>query len=69
MFLEEAHQSVSSNITFLGTMFYGLLDCMVYTRGPKGDFDAIADMTGESQWTWDNLEFYMKRVRDIAGSR
>ncbi|KAK7444019.1 hypothetical protein VKT23_015415 [Stygiomarasmius scandens] len=32
---------------------------MVYNRGSKGDWDRYAEVTGDSGWSWDNIQRYI----------
>ncbi|TFK33877.1 aryl-alcohol-oxidase from pleurotus Eryingii [Crucibulum laeve] len=37
------------------------INCLVYTRGSKEDFDRYADVTGDKGWSWDNMLPYFKK--------
>jgi choline dehydrogenase-like flavoprotein len=36
---------------------------MAYTRGTFEDWDRYARVTGDSGWSWDNIQKYFRRVR------
>lgn len=40
------------------------INFMFYTRGSYEDFDRIADVTGDSGWSWNNLQSYILKVRN-----
>ena len=35
---------------------------MIYTRGPKDDYERLASMTGDSGWNWKNMDKYFRKV-------
>ncbi|KDR77806.1 hypothetical protein GALMADRAFT_245913 [Galerina marginata CBS 339.88] len=37
------------------------VNCMVYTRGSKADFDRYARVTGDKGWSWQNMFPYFKK--------
>ncbi|CAA7266121.1 unnamed protein product [Cyclocybe aegerita] len=37
------------------------VNCLVYTRGSKADFDRYANFTGDEGWSWDNMLPYFKK--------
>lgn len=39
---------------------------MVYTRGPSEDWDRMARVTGDSGWTWDNIQPYIRKVNGAS---
>ena len=36
---------------------------MVFNRGSKDDYDRIANVTGDSGWSWNSLQTYFKKVK------
>lgn len=38
------------------------IDGMVYTRGSAEDYDLIANVTGDQEWSWDRLQYYIRKV-------
>ncbi|KAF9445820.1 GMC oxidoreductase [Macrolepiota fuliginosa MF-IS2] len=34
---------------------------MVYTRGPASDYDRLARISGDSGWSWENIQSYLKK--------
>lgn len=40
-----------------------LIDFMFYTRGSAQEFDRFAKLTGDSGWSWNSLQPYLKKVR------
>ncbi len=39
-----------------------LADGMVYTRGSADDYDRIASLTEDDGWSWDRLQYYIRKV-------
>ncbi|ESK84507.1 aryl-alcohol oxidase [Moniliophthora roreri MCA 2997] len=37
------------------------INCMIYTRGSKGDWDRYAQVTGDSGWSWDGIQPYIRK--------
>ncbi|ESK84506.1 aryl-alcohol oxidase [Moniliophthora roreri MCA 2997] len=37
------------------------INCMVYARGSKGDWDRYAQVTGDSGWSWDGIQPYIRK--------
>ncbi|KAJ7862868.1 aryl-alcohol-oxidase from pleurotus Eryingii [Mycena leptocephala] len=37
------------------------INLMVYTRGPSEDWDRMARVTGDSGWTWGNIQPYIRK--------
>ncbi|KAF9266699.1 pyranose dehydrogenase [Marasmius fiardii PR-910] len=37
------------------------INCMVYTRGTKEDWDRYAHVTGDPGWSWDNVQPYIRK--------
>ncbi|KAF7344762.1 Aryl-alcohol oxidase [Mycena venus] len=37
------------------------INLMVYTRGPSEDWDRMARVTGDSGWTWNNIQPYIRK--------
>ncbi|ESK84505.1 aryl-alcohol oxidase [Moniliophthora roreri MCA 2997] len=37
------------------------INCMAYTRGSKGDWDRYAQVTGDSGWSWDEVQPYIRK--------
>ncbi|KAF8964891.1 hypothetical protein BDZ97DRAFT_1659542, partial [Flammula alnicola] len=44
------------------------MDCLVYTRGSKADFDRYANVTGDSGWSWDSILPYFKKSERFTPS-
>ncbi|KAG6895509.1 hypothetical protein C0992_000919 [Termitomyces sp. T32_za158] len=42
---------------------------MFYTRGSSSDFDRYAEVTGDSGWSWKNLQPYIRKVNCISNER
>ncbi len=42
-----------------------IVDGMFYTRGPSSDFDRFAKATGDSGWSWSNIQKYLKKVCNV----
>ncbi|TFY82585.1 hypothetical protein EWM64_g1421 [Hericium alpestre] len=42
------------------------LNYMCFNRAPKGDWDSLANITGDQGWSWDEMQDYMKRVERIT---
>ena len=64
MYLEEAVLSVSpelSNVVLLDSNALHI-DGMAYTRGASDDYDRLANVSGDKNWSWDNLVPYFLRV-------
>jgi hypothetical protein len=38
------------------------IDSMFYTRGSSDDYDRFAQITGDSGWSWNNLQHYIRKV-------
>jgi choline dehydrogenase-like flavoprotein len=66
MFLAEAAQSVSTFATCEGTLLINILsDSMAYTRGSSDDYDRFARVSGDPGWSWENVQKYIRMVRDF----
>ncbi|KAF5328019.1 hypothetical protein D9758_018027 [Tetrapyrgos nigripes] len=39
---------------------------MVYTRGSSDDWDRYADLTGDSGWSWDSIQQYIKKNENFT---
>ncbi|KAG7098408.1 hypothetical protein E1B28_000366 [Marasmius oreades] len=37
------------------------VNCMIYTRGTREDWDRYANVTGDSGWSWDNIQPYVRK--------
>ncbi|KAL0571185.1 hypothetical protein V5O48_010777 [Marasmius crinis-equi] len=37
------------------------INCMVYTRGSRDDWDRYARVTGDDGWSWDNIQPYIRK--------
>lgn len=37
------------------------INCMVYTRGTRDDWDRYANVTGDPGWSWDNIQPYVRK--------
>ncbi|KAK1226089.1 hypothetical protein PQX77_010956 [Marasmius sp. AFHP31] len=37
------------------------INCMVYTRGSRDDWDRYANVTGDVGWSWDNIQPYIQK--------
>ncbi|KAL0571384.1 hypothetical protein V5O48_010572 [Marasmius crinis-equi] len=37
------------------------INCMVYTRGTKDDWDRYAHVTGDNGWSWDSIQPYIRK--------
>ncbi|KAJ7282879.1 hypothetical protein C8J57DRAFT_53851 [Mycena rebaudengoi] len=37
------------------------INCLVYTRGSKDDFDRYAKLSGDPGWSWDRLQHYIRK--------
>ncbi|THH11293.1 hypothetical protein EW146_g8096 [Bondarzewia mesenterica] len=44
------------------------INFMVYNRGSKDDFDRWANVTGDSGWSWDSLQPYIKKMEKLVPS-
>ena len=64
MYLEEAVLSVSpelSNVVLLDSSALHI-DGMAYPPGASDDYDRLANVSGDKNWSWDNLVPYFLRV-------
>jgi choline dehydrogenase-like flavoprotein len=41
-------------------------DSMIYSRGSSSDYDRYARVTNDPGWSWQNIQKYIKMVRDLA---
>lgn len=46
----------------LATLIVTRIDGMVYTRGSAEDYHMIANITGDKGWSWDRLQYYIRKV-------
>jgi hypothetical protein len=37
-------------------------DAMIYSRGPSEEYDRLARVSGDSGWSWENLQPYIYKV-------
>ncbi|KAJ6625796.1 GMC oxidoreductase-domain-containing protein [Mycena sp. CBHHK59/15] len=37
------------------------INCLVYSRGSREDFDRYAELSGDSGWSWDSLQPYIRK--------
>ncbi|KAK1235690.1 hypothetical protein PQX77_001061 [Marasmius sp. AFHP31] len=37
------------------------INCMIYTRGTRDDWDRYADVTGDEGWSWDSIQPYIRK--------
>lgn len=60
---EEAAPLVSRHLrTAMHTTFIASLDYCIWTRGPADDYNRLAEVSGDSGWSWDSLVPYFKKV-------
>ncbi|KAI0730887.1 alcohol oxidase [Earliella scabrosa] len=44
------------------------INYMIYTRGPKDDYERLASMTGDSGWNWKNMDKYFRKLENFTNS-
>ncbi|KAF7349968.1 Aryl-alcohol oxidase [Mycena venus] len=42
------------------------INVMLYTRGPSEDWDRMAWVTGDSGWTWNSIQPYIRKVNGLS---